>query len=116
MSPTDIGSRVSPEVAEAVLRRDQGCMAPRLGAISECRDRFGRPMPRGHAWNHPGLTIDHVNCRMKKGKRAPGNLRHLLTYCAGHHLLGGWATTKQARMAARRHLERLYGPCTDCTP
>ena len=89
--------RVSPETALAVLTRDQGCIAVRLGA-----DPAGCRSP---------LTLDHVKDQpnvgdpiVKRGKarrhsyRAPSDAAHLVSICAGHHLDNGWATSHRPEL------------------
>jgi hypothetical protein len=81
---------VSPELREAVLRRDRGCVAPRLGATEyDCHGR---------------LTLDHVKDQPMMGKRAPSDLSHLATLCWTHHL-DGWATSHRPQL--REYLARV---------
>ena len=77
--------KVTPEMHEAVIRRDAGCVAPRLDTVDRCSGR---------------LTLDHVKEQPMMGKRAPSDLEHLATLCWHHHL-DGWAT-------AHRPLLREY--------
>jgi hypothetical protein len=92
--------RVPPAVAEAVIARDQGCMAPRLGgSILDC---WGR------------LRIEHVQTGYgRMGKRAENTLQNLITLCEGHTEPGAragyvWCTDKANRDRCRAHLRALY--------
>lgn len=88
---------VTPELAEYVLERDGGCVAPRLDSLSgECRGR---------------LTLDHIRDYAMMGKRAPSDERHLVTVCEHHHL-DGWATSH--RPILRAYLLTV-GPLTGTT-
>ncbi len=62
--------QVPPEVALAVLLRDGGCIAPRLGGSS--MDCWGRNQ------------IAHVKSEPRMGKRAEPDEQHLVTVCDGH--------------------------------
>ena len=88
--------RVTPERAQAVFLRDDGCLAPRLGG--SFLDCWGR------------LRIEHVKREARMGKR--GDL--LGTICEGHSEPGTragycWVTAKENRQAMREHLLRLEG-------
>ena len=75
---------VSPELALAVLRRDQGCVAVTLGEDpSTCGGR---------------LTLDHVKDQPRMGKRAPSDAAHLASVCERHHLWTGWATSHRPEL------------------
>jgi len=90
---------VSPELALAVLRRDEGCIAPRLGGSAmDCWGRNG---------------IEHVKAEPRMGKRAEPRLDRLVTLCDGHREPGAragycWATTRENRNAMREYLRDLY--------
>ena len=84
---------VTPELREAVLKRDGGCVAPFIGvdydphnktwdAIDRCKGR---------------LTLDHVKDAPMMGKRAPSDMAHLVTLCWHHHL-DGWATAHRPEL------------------
>lgn len=75
---------VTEQVRSAVLRRDAGCVAPRLGATTLCDGR---------------LTLDHVKDQPMMGKRAPSDPRHLATLCWSHHM-DGWATSHRPELRA----------------
>ena len=74
---------VTPELRVLVLNRDQGCLAPRLGATDDCSGR---------------LTLDHVKDLPMMGKRAPSDPAHLVTLCERHHLWTGWATSHRPEL------------------
>jgi hypothetical protein len=89
---------VTPELALAVLRRDQGCVAPRLGGTA--MDCWGRN------------RIEHVKAEPRMGKRAEPLLSRLVTLCEGHTEPGMragfvWCTTRENREAMRRYLEEV---------
>ena len=81
---------VTPEVAEAVLRRDfRGCVAQRIAIVTLSRIDAcdGR------------VTLDHVRDEPMMGKRAPSDPQHLVTLCWHHHL-DGWATSNRPALRA----------------
>lgn len=100
--------KVTPELRLAVLRRDQGCVAPRLDPeLDECRGRWGERVvvlrstsAMADLVDPSALTLDHVRDHAMIGKRAPSDEQHLVTLCWHHHL-DGWAT-------AHRDLLRAY--------
>ena len=73
---------MTPALRDAVLNRDAGCVAPRLGATDPCSGR---------------LTLDHVKEQPMMGKRAPSDLAHLASICWHHHL-DGWATAHRPEL------------------
>lgn len=97
---------VTPELREAVLRRDgYQCIAPRIA----CRDP-------NHVYGPNGLcgdvdqcsgraTLDHVKDQPRMGKRAPSDIDHLVTLCEWHHLRSGWATAHRPEL--RAYLRRV---------
>lgn len=104
--------KVSPELALAVLRRDGGCLAPRLGGSAH--DCWGRN------------RIEHVKAEPRMGVRAEARMDRLVTLCEGHTEPGMrqgyvWATTKENREAMREylrtfahtHVEPVHG-CPEC--
>jgi hypothetical protein len=89
---------VTASVRDTVLRRDQGCVAPRLGAVTPCRGRWGEYPPRS-------LELDHVKDQPRMGVRAPSDPAHLISMCRHHHET--WATAN--RPALREYLRRVEG-------
>jgi hypothetical protein len=90
---------VSSELALAVLRRDNGCIAPRLGGSS--MDCWGRD------------RIEHVKAEARMGKRAEARMDRLVTLCEGHTEPGMkagyvWCTDRQNREAMREYLRRMH--------
>jgi hypothetical protein len=92
-------------VALEVLRRDQGCIAPRLGG--SYHDCWGRN------------RIEHVKADPRAGKRAEACVCRLVTLCEGHTEPGMragyvWATDRRNRQACRDYLaDKGYGPHAD---
>ena len=75
---------VTPDLAVAVIERDQGCVAVLLGEEpSTCGGR---------------LTLDHVKDEPRMGKRAPSDMAHLVTVCEWHHIWSGWATSHRPEL------------------
>ena len=94
--------RVTPEMALAVLSRDGGCVAVKLGASpAGCRS----PLTLDHVKDQPNVGDPIV----KRGKarrhsyRAPSDEAHLVAMCAGHHLENGWATSHRPELRAYLH-------------
>lgn len=73
---------MTPAVRLAVLERDGGCLAVRLGDVD----------PASCAGP---LTLDHVKDEPRMGVRAPSDAAHLATVCRGHHIDTGWATANR---------------------
>jgi hypothetical protein len=89
---------VSSELALFVLKRDAGCVAPRLGGSSH--DCWGRN------------RIEHVKAEPRMGKRAEALPSRLVTLCEGHTEPGMragfvWCTAKRNREAMREYLLSL---------
>jgi hypothetical protein len=89
---------VPSEVAIAVLRRDAGCVAPRLGGSAA--DCWGRD------------RIEHVKKEPRMGVRAEPLMSRLVTLCEGHTEPGMkagyvWCTAKVNREAMREYLRRV---------
>jgi len=80
---------VTGVVANLVLTRDRGCVAPRLGAEDGCSGRW---------------TLDHVKDQPRMGKRAPSDPEHLVALCWHHHL-DGWATSHRPEL--REYLRQV---------
>lgn len=93
--------RVTPAMALAVLQRDGGCLAPRLGG--SYIDCWGRN------------RIEHVQVGYgRMGRRAPATMGTLATLCEGHTEPGSragyvWATDKTNRQAMRAYLLEVAG-------
>jgi hypothetical protein len=92
--------RVSPELALYIFRRDQGCIAPRLGGTA--MDCWGRN------------RIEHVKAEPRMGVRAEPRPDRLVTLCEGHTEPGMragyvWCTAKENRAAMREYLRRVEG-------
>lgn len=87
---------VTPELRQHVLRRDGGCVAPRLDPdAGRC---YGR------------LTLDHIRDQPMMGKRAPSDPAHLATVCEAHSEGGmragmQWNTAHRAML--REYLRRV---------
>lgn len=84
---------LTPVVRAAVLDRDRGCVAAKLGE-SGC---WGR------------LTLEHVKDEPRMGRRAPSDLAHLVTLCEGHTEPGAraghqWNTARANRSRIRDYL------------
>lgn len=90
---------VSHDLALAVFKRDEGCIAPRLGG--SFLDCWGRN------------RIEHVKAEPRMGVRAEPRMDRLVTLCEGHSEPGMragyvWATAKENRQAMREYLKALY--------
>ena len=67
---------VTPQVYDLVMRRDYGCVAPRLDPdAGPCSGMGGSLM----------LELDHVHDEPTAGRRAPSDPAHLVVLCAFHH-------------------------------
>ena len=78
--------KVTPELVEALWRRDGGCVAAQITQGHQCTDRWGIP----HAWNRRDLvTVEHFwPDYARKGDRAPSDLDHTVLLCAGTNIGG----------------------------
>ena len=77
---------VTQALAIAVIQRDGGCVAPRLGgSFMDCGGR---------------TTLDHVKDEPRMGVRAPSDMAHLVTLCEYHHLWSSWATSNRPALRA----------------
>jgi len=91
---------VTQDVAIAVIQRDGGCVAPRLGgSFMDCGGR---------------TTLDHVKDEPRMGVRAPSDVQHLVTLCEAHHLWTGWATSHRPEL--REYLRRVNGEDVQVDP
>lgn len=86
--------KVTPEVHDAVLKRDGACIVSKLDVNHVCRDQWGRM----HSPNDLSkLTLDHVHDGGGVlGKRAPSDALHLVTICAKVNIDGPSRTIRQA--------------------
>lgn len=93
---------VTPELRDEVFAMDGWrCVAPRLDPdAGVCRNRWGDSVIATGRMPVTALTLDHVKDAPMMGKRAPSDVRHLVTLCAGHHLLSGWATGHRPQLRA----------------
>lgn len=88
---------VTPALRTAVLTRDQGCVAPRLGATAPCDG----PLQLDHVKDQPhiGDPIIKRGPLRKHRYRAPSDMSHLASVCRRHHL-DGWATAHRPELRA----------------
>lgn len=68
---------VTPDLRQSVLKRDKGCVGPRVGMRDQCGSQFG-------PGTHIMLELDHV-FTSGFGKRGPSELWNLVTLCGWHH-------------------------------
>ncbi len=95
---------VTPEVREAVLRRDRGCVLALLQPLSHsCRDAWGN---YHSMWDQDVLTLEHVKDAdaLSMGKRAPSDPQHLVALCA-HANIG--VPSKAQRAMLRQYLREV---------
>lgn len=78
---------VTPEVWEAVMERDRGCVLARLDATHTCSGR---------------LTLEHVKDQLRAGRRAPSDPQHLVVLCYASNV---GVPSKTQRAAIRAYLE-----------
>lgn len=95
-----MSDRVPPAVADYVMKRDGGCVAPALGATDTCLGKWGGPaiatlIPL--TYYRSALTLDHVKEAPRMGKRAPSDAAHLVVLCWHHHM-DGWATAHRPEL------------------
>lgn len=84
-------------VARAVLDRDKGCVASRVGMPGRCGTQFG-------VSDKFNIELDHVNTS-GLGKRGPSIPENLVSLCGLHHRM----KTEQARIWRPRLNEYLAG-------
>lgn len=90
--------KVTPELREAVLRRDGRCFMTRMVPWHVCFDAFGHK----HAPDDlDRLTLEHVKDEPRMGKRAPSDEQHLVALC---HRANVGVPSKVTRQAMRRYL------------
>jgi len=93
---------VTPEVREAVLRRDQMCVLAFLDeSHTYCRDAWGNEHP---ADDLSKLSLEHVKDELAMGKRAPSDPQHLVALCA-HANIG--VPSKAQRALLRQYLREV---------
>lgn len=91
---------VTPEMRLAVLARDDGCIAPRLGgSFIDCGGRN---------------TLAHVKSEPRMGRRAESDPAHLVTICEMHAEAGMrqgyvWVTDRQNIEKMREYLASFDG-------
>ena len=98
---------VTPEVAEAVLARDHGCVAPRIDPMAgPCRDRWGVLVSPS---DRRALELDHIHADgSTHGKRADSTIAELVVVCAFHHRGTGRSAGAAQWATANRDLLRRY--------
>lgn len=79
--------RVTPELWQAVMERDKGCVLARLDPSHRCS---------GY------MTVEHVKSDLRMGKRAPSDLAHLVAMCYGGNV---GVPSKTQRAALREYLK-----------
>lgn len=89
--------KVDPVERDHVLRRDGGCIAPRVD------------LEAGPCWGR--VTLDHVKDEARMGVRAESDRYHLVSVCQGHSEDGRkagyqWNTSKEGRAAERDYLAK----------
>jgi hypothetical protein len=72
--------KITPELMEALWRRDKGCVLFQIEPGHECHDKWGNP----HGPDRRDLiTPEHFwEDYAVKGKRAPSDLAHTVLLCA----------------------------------
>ena len=92
---------VTPEVREAVLKRDQCCVLYQLDDDHYCKDAWGN---RHDPSDMSKLTLEHVKDELAMGKRAPSDPQHLVALCA-HANIG--VPSKAQRAMLRQYLREV---------
>jgi hypothetical protein len=92
---------VTPEVREAVLRRDKMCVLFKLDVDHWCKDAWGNSH---HPEDIDKLTLEHVKDELAMGKRAPSDPQHLVALCA-HANIG--VPSKAQRAMLRQYLREV---------
>lgn len=94
--------RVTPELREAVLRRDGRCFLTRIDAAHQCFDQWGDP----HASDDlDRLTLEHLKDHLAMSKRAPSDARHLVALDGYRNVVR--PPTKAERAAMRDYVAGL---------
>ncbi|HEV8177636.1 MAG TPA: hypothetical protein VGP44_08115 [Gemmatimonadales bacterium] len=92
---------VTPELREAVLRRDGACFLRRLNPAHGCKDQWGKPHSSYDIWR---LSLDHVKDAPRIGKRAASDARHLVAMC---HAGNVGVPSREVREAEREYLRSV---------
>ena len=74
--------RVTPELFEALVRRDIGCVLSFLEPGHVCRNQYGDVV----SWTDQSTTVEHVKGELRMGRRAPSDLAHTVLLCAGSNI------------------------------
>ena len=93
---------VTPELREAVLRRDGRCVLSIMDIAHACYDQWGKPHPAALL---DRLTLEHVKDRLRMGKRAPSDLSHLVALCGYRNAIR--PPTKVERAWMREYLMKV---------
>lgn len=93
---------VTPEVREAVLRRDGRCVLWIRDPGHACYDVWGAPHGSGDL---DRLTLEHVKDKLRMGKRAPSDPAHLVALCGFRNAIR--PPTKVERSWMREYLMRF---------
>lgn len=90
---------VTPDLREALLARDMGCVLAFLQEGHVCRNQWGDVID----WrDRDGLTVEHVKSQLQMGRRAPSDLAHTVILCAGANI---GVPSKEQRNLIRAYLE-----------
>lgn len=96
---------VTPELREAVLRRDGSCLMAQFDPRHVCRDRWSVPHA---AWAVNMLTIEHVHDGYgMTGRRAASDMAHCVALCWSANV---GMPSSEARTFFREYLKRVAGP------
>lgn len=109
---------VTPELREAVFRRDGMCVAAKLDPQHVCRDAWGTPHdPRALA----RLSLEHIKPHLMAGRRGPSTAEWTVALCMGANV---GVPSKELRAALREYLRTVQEPehthvepvpgCVDC--
>lgn len=93
--------RVTPELHEAVIRRDGACLLSKIEPDHVCRDQWGHSHPPDW-WKR--LTVEHVKDQPRMGKRAPSDMAHLVALCYAANV---GVPSKSQREAFRAYLRAV---------
>jgi hypothetical protein len=97
---------VTPELREAVLRRDGECFLAKIEPGHICRDIWGV----AHAPDDLNrLTLEHVKDASMMGRRAPSDAAHLVALCAAANF---GVPNRSQRNSMRAYLRAVDGRAT----